>query len=68
MNWMGMLINLFAIICGLAAYIGIMNSKFGKEHANLQYAIMLLTIILACLVGGLLRVVVGYFMGVPIHM
>ncbi len=68
MNSMGMLINLFAIICGLAAYIGIMNSKFGKKHANLQYAIMLLTIILACLVGGLLRVGIGYVMGVSVHM
>lgn len=67
MDWVNLGINLIAIIGGLACYIAIMNSKFGREHANLQYAIMLGTIILACLIGGVLRVVIGALMGLPVH-
>ncbi|MCR4998316.1 MAG: hypothetical protein K6A05_00585 [Lachnospiraceae bacterium] len=63
MDWAGMIINLVAIALGLGVYIGIMNSKFGKEHVEYQYAIMLGTIILACLFGGLLRVLGGMIMG-----
>ncbi|MCR5640640.1 MAG: hypothetical protein K6G04_04720 [Lachnospiraceae bacterium] len=67
MDWAGMLINVLAIICGLAIYVGIMNSKFGKSHVQWQYAIMLVAIILACFIGGFLRVIFGYLLGVPVH-
>ncbi len=68
MDWAGMIINLVAIALGLGVYIGIMNSKFGQEHTEYQYAIMLGTIILACLIGGLMRVIVGMIMGMPVGM
>ena len=62
MNWVEMLINVVAIFGGLGLYIAVMNSKFGRTHEQWQYAIMLVTIICACLIGGVLRVVVPLFM------
>lgn len=59
MDWTGLLINLFAIFAGLAIYIGVGNTKWGKEHSQYQYAIMLVAILAACLIGGALRVLVG---------
>ena len=58
MDWAGMLINVFAIFCGLGLYTRVMNSKFGQTHEQWQYAIMLCAIIIACLIGGVLRVVI----------
>ena len=62
MNWLEMIINVIAIFGGLGLYVAVMNSKFGKAHENWQYAIMLVTIICACLIGGTLRVVVPMFL------
>ncbi len=59
MNWSGLIINLVAIFAGLAIYILIMNSKWGKEHEEIQYAIMLVAVLAACLIGGLLRFIIG---------
>lgn len=61
MDWLGLTINLIAIFAGLGLYIWIGHTKWGKEHQEYQYAIMLAAILAACLVGGVLRVVVGYF-------
>lgn len=50
-----MVINIIAIFVGLAAYLGIMHTKWGREHEEYQYAIMLAAILGACLIGGALR-------------
>ena len=55
MDTMNMIINVIAILAGLFLYICISNSSWGKAHADLQYAIMLGTILFAVLVGGLIR-------------
>jgi len=55
MDWAGLIINVAAIFAGLALYIVILRTKWGQEHEGYQYAIMLLCIIAACLIGGLLR-------------
>jgi hypothetical protein len=60
MDWVGMSINFVAILVGLGIYIGIYRSKWGQKHTEYQYAIMLVAILLACLVGGVLRVIVGW--------
>lgn len=57
-NTINMLINVAAIIAGLSIYIGICNTKWGKEHQHLQYSIMLGAILLAVLIGGAIRWVV----------
>jgi len=50
-----MIINVIAICSGLAIYIAISNTKWGKEHEQFQYAIMLAAILSAVLIGGLIR-------------
>ena len=55
MDWLNMVINIIAIFVGLAAYLGIMHTKWGCEHEEYQYAIMLAAILGACLIGGALR-------------
>ncbi len=55
MDTANMLINVIAILAGLALYIGIMNSKWGKEHQEYMYAIMLGTILFAVLFGGFIK-------------
>lgn len=59
MDWTGLVINLVAIFAGLGIYIAIVRSKWGEAHQGYQYAIMLGTILLACIIGGVLRVIVG---------
>ena len=63
MDWLGLTINLVAIFVGLAIYIGIGHTKWGKEHTEYQYAIMLAAILAACVVGGVLRAVIGAVVG-----
>lgn len=55
MDTTNMLINVAAIVSGLFIYIGITNTKWGKEHTDIQYFIMLVSILCAVLVGGLIR-------------
>lgn len=55
MDTANMLINVAAIVTGLFIYIGISNTRWGKEHADFQYAIMLIAILFAVVVGGLIR-------------
>jgi hypothetical protein len=59
MDWFGLFINVVTIFIGLGFYIGICNSKWGKEHTQYQYAIMLAAVLLACVAGWLLRQVLG---------
>ena len=55
MEYSSLVINVIAIVFGLCIYIGIVNSKWGKEHAEYQYGIMLAAIMAAVLIGGLIR-------------
>lgn len=55
MDWQNLIINIIGIFAGLAIYIIVMNTKWGEEHADFQYAIMLVSILAACIVGGVLR-------------
>ena len=57
MDWLGLVINLVAIASGLAIYIVISRSKWGREHEEYQYAIMLFSVLGACVAGGLLRLI-----------
>ncbi len=55
MDTANMIINVIAILFGLSLYMGIMNSKWGKEHEDIQYFIMLVAILCAVLIGGFIR-------------
>lgn len=55
MDTANMLINVAAILGGLVIYIFISNTKWGKSHEQYQYAIMLIAIMAAVLLGGLAR-------------
>ena len=55
MDTANMLINVAAIFAGLLIYIFISNTKWGKKHEQYQYAIMLMAIMAAVLLGGLVR-------------
>ncbi|CBK73731.1 hypothetical protein CIY_08570 [Butyrivibrio fibrisolvens 16/4] len=55
MDTANMLINVAAILAGLVLYIFVTNTKWGKDHEQYQYMIMLGTILVAVIVGGLLR-------------
>ncbi|SDB21756.1 hypothetical protein SAMN02910298_01043 [Pseudobutyrivibrio sp. YE44] len=55
MNTANMLINVAAILAGLVIYILISNTKWGKAHQDYQYAIMLMAMMAAVLIGGLVR-------------
>ena len=55
MDTLNMIINVIAILSGLAIYIGISNTKWGKAHQQYQYAIMLGAILLAVLLGRIIR-------------
>lgn len=55
MDSRNMLINVVAILVGLALYIIVTNTKWGKEHGQFQYMIMLGTIMMAVCIGGFLR-------------
>ena len=55
MNTANMLINVGAIVEGLGLYIFITNTRWGKAHEQFQYAIMLGTIMVAVVIGGMLR-------------
>lgn len=57
MDWIGLTVNIIAIFCGLSLYIAITKSKWGREHAQYQYAIMLVTLLLSCLFCGVLRAI-----------
>ena len=59
MDWQGLIVNLVALFAGLFLYIAVTGSKWGQEHEEYQYAIMLASVILACLVGGILRFVLS---------
>ena len=55
MNVVEFIVNVTAIFTGLFIYIGAIRSKWGKEHEQHQYAIMLGAVLLAALIGGFLR-------------
>ena len=55
LDWQGLIVNIIAIFAGLFVYIGIANTKWGREHEEYQYAFMLASVLGACIVGGLLR-------------
>ncbi|MBQ7149134.1 MAG: hypothetical protein IJR96_10345 [Pseudobutyrivibrio sp.] len=55
MDTANMLINVAAILGGLGIYILISNTKWGRAHEQYQYAIMLVAVLAAVLLGGLAR-------------
>ena len=57
MDYSGLFINLAAIFAGLFVYIGILRTKWGQEHEEQQYAIMLVSVLGACIIGGGLRLI-----------
>ena len=63
MDWAGLAVNVAAIFIGLAFYLGISRTKWGKEHQEYQYGIMLAAVLAACVVAGVLRVLVDLLIG-----
>lgn len=59
MDYIGLIINIAAIFIGLFIYIGISHTAWGKKHEDMQFFIMLVSILLACAVAGLIRYFVG---------
>lgn len=57
MNWIKLILNVAALFAGLFIYIGMVSSKWGKEHTNLQYFLMLTAVLAAVLIGWLLQVI-----------
>ena len=55
MDYANLIVNFAAILAGLFMYLFIVNSKWGKKHEDIQYAIMLFCLLFAVLVGGLIR-------------
>lgn len=55
MDYANLIVNFAAILTGLFMYLFIVNSKWGKAHEDIQYAIMLFCLLFAVLVGGLIR-------------
>ena len=55
MDYANLIVNFAAILAGLFIYLFIVNSKWGKKHEDIQYAIMLFCLLFAVLVGGLIR-------------
>ena len=62
MDWIGLVGNVIAVFVGLGIYIIIANTKWGKAHSKAQYAIMLVCVILAVLVGWGIKVLIRHFM------
>ena len=51
MDYANLIVNFAAILTGLFMYLFIVNSKWGKAHEDIQYAIMLFCLLFAVLVG-----------------
>lgn len=60
MDWKNLIVNVVAIFVGLTIYIFLMRSEWGKKHNDIQFAIMLFTVLLACLIGGVVRGLLTY--------
>lgn len=59
MDWIGLIINVVAIFVGLFIYIGISYTKWGKKHSDMQFFIMLVSILSPCIIAGIIRHFVG---------
>lgn len=57
MNWTGLIINVIALVIGFFVYIGIYHSPLAEKLDRYQYFVLLVVLIVACLIGGLLRTV-----------
>lgn len=57
MDWKGLICSFVALMVGLFSYIGITNTNWGKKYSDYQYAIMLACVIIACIVGGVLKAI-----------
>lgn len=55
MDWSGVITSFICLIGGVLIYLGIMHTRWGKEHARYQTFIMILAIVAACIVGGTIR-------------
>ncbi len=62
MDWYGLIVNVAAVFAGLFIYIGITRTKWGKKFTDYPYAIMLVSVLAACLIGFLLRLVLDRFL------
>ncbi|MGN0270103.1 MAG: hypothetical protein ACI4CX_05340 [Candidatus Weimeria sp.] len=43
------------LIAGVLIYLGIMHTAWGKKQTKYQVFIMIVSIVVACVVGGLIR-------------
>lgn len=59
MDWKGLISSVAALFAGLLLYILFVNSKIGKKYEHYQYAVMVAVIIAACVIGGILKYLLG---------
>ena len=55
MDWIGVITSFICLIGGALIYLGIMHTKWGKSKAKYQTFIMIISIVAACVVGGIIR-------------
>lgn len=55
MNWTGVITSFVCLIGGVLIYLGIMHTHWGKARVKYQVFIMILSIVCACVAGGLIR-------------
>lgn len=55
MDWIGVITSFICLIGGVLIYLGIMHTKWGKSKVKYQTFIMIISIVAACVVGGIIR-------------
>ncbi|MCR4867906.1 MAG: hypothetical protein K5889_00320 [Lachnospiraceae bacterium] len=55
MDWLGLFINVAACFAGVIIYCLIMKTPWGKRHEQFSYLIVIVSLLIACLLGGGLR-------------
>lgn len=59
MNWIGLIINVIALIIGFFIYIGIYRTKYAQKLEDYKYFVLLVVLIVTCIIGGILRMIIG---------
>lgn len=55
LDWAGLIINVAAVFIGLFIYLGVVRTRWGREHFKYQFFIMLVCLLAAVLIAWGLR-------------
>ena len=58
MNWSRLVINMLAIFLSVFIYSGIMRTDWGKQHEDIHYVIMLLSLGIGAVAAGMLGLMI----------